>query len=251
MTRQRTPSGLVYDIDGQGPAVVLVHGWCCDRSYLQPQFDHLIGTSTVANLDLRGHGQSAPSPTGRYRIIDFADDVRAVASDAGLTTPVVVGHSMGGLVALELAAREFAFAAVMLDPPPLVDDSHRRVLAEWAHGTVDDDTGIFRREFVEGFFLPTDTLRDEIIDGIAGVDPDIAAPSMASMATYDAAASLDRVTVPILLVNSAGAQDVEPIRDYCEHLMSAQTVGSGHFITVEVPQQVNAMLDRFLALAYS
>ncbi|PWI41951.1 hypothetical protein CK485_24505 [Streptomyces sp. ICBB 8177] len=56
---------IAYEKDGSGggPALVLVHGWCCDRSFFAPQHEHFAEERAVVSLDLRGHGGSdRPDP---------------------------------------------------------------------------------------------------------------------------------------------------------------------------------------------
>src|SRR5262245_1711421 len=87
-----------------GPPVVLVHGWCCDHTYLEPQRRHLSASRRAVAVDLLGHGRS-DKPVQPYSISGFADDVAWMCGELGLAKPIVVGHSMGGIVSLELAAR--------------------------------------------------------------------------------------------------------------------------------------------------
>ncbi len=97
--------------------VVLVHGawhagWCWE-----PFSEFLVdrGFRTHA-IDLRGHG-SSPGNIRRARIRDYVDDVAGVA--AGFDTPpVLIGHSMGGLVVQHYLARHPAPAGVLLAPVP-------------------------------------------------------------------------------------------------------------------------------------
>src|ERR1700674_4752650 len=99
---------IAYDTAGSGdPAIVFVPGWSCDRTYFAPQFEHFAAHRGVVTLDLRGHGESSRIEPGAgvYAIGAFADDVLAVAETLGLIGPVVVGHSLGALVALACAAR--------------------------------------------------------------------------------------------------------------------------------------------------
>src|ERR1700730_15321765 len=98
---------IAYDAAGSGdPAIVFVHGWACDRTYFAPQFEHLAARRAVVTVDLRGHGDSPRIEPGAgvYAVSAFADDVLAVAETLGFIRPVVVGHSLGALVALACAA---------------------------------------------------------------------------------------------------------------------------------------------------
>jgi pimeloyl-ACP methyl ester carboxylesterase len=244
---------LAYDLSdvrSSGTPVVLVHGWCGDRTYLEPQQAHLSRNRTVVAFDLRGHGQSDPAPDGRYGIEDFADDVVAVVAERALGAPVVVGHSMGGLVALECAARGVASAAILLAPAPILDERGKSYFLRSVDAVAEDVDGAWRRRFAERIMLPSDTARrDEIIAGMPLTDRLIAAAAMRGMGEYDAATALGRVSVPVLVISAAHPEDLAPVRTLCPTLVSGQTVGAGHFNQLEVPEQVNPMIDRFLALA--
>jgi len=71
----------------------------------------------VYALDLRGHGKSEGEVTGAT-MKDYNDDIAQVVSENGLENPVVIGHSMGGLVALMYVAEHGAEAVVAIDPSP-------------------------------------------------------------------------------------------------------------------------------------
>ena len=115
---------------GAGAPVVLVHGWCCDHSYFAPQFEHFAkkGRRVVA-LDLRGHGLS-DKPRERYTMQGFADDIAFICDHLGLGKVVVIGHSMGGIVAFDLASRypELVSALIMLDAAIVLPPAARAVV---------------------------------------------------------------------------------------------------------------------------
>jgi pimeloyl-ACP methyl ester carboxylesterase len=97
---------LFYEETGEGePPILLVHGWCCDHTYFAPQFEHFArrGRHVVA-VDLRGHGKS-DKPHQSYTVQLFADDLAWMCAQIGLEKPVVIGHSMGGVIVLALALR--------------------------------------------------------------------------------------------------------------------------------------------------
>jgi pimeloyl-ACP methyl ester carboxylesterase len=241
---------IAYQAAGAGdPALVFVHGWCCERSYFAPQFDHFAAGHTVLSLDLRGHGESdrpAPDP-GTYRVESFADDVLAVAGAAGAHRPVVVGHSLGGLVALACAARPGAVrAAVLVDPAPVVSERGRSYFARSVAEVAADTDGSWRRRFVTGLFGPADTVRRrETIAGAGHAPVAIAAEAMRAMAEFDGAAALEAVRVPVLLISAGETESGLRGRG---GLTFGRTVGAGHFNQLEVPDQVNPMIERFLAV---
>jgi pimeloyl-ACP methyl ester carboxylesterase len=103
-----------------GPGVLLVHGNCCSGGFWRPLLRHLPAAWRVVMPDLRGYGESQPAPVDATRgLADFADDLAALLPEVFPDRPVVVvGHSMGGGVAMRLAltAPEWVRALVLESP---------------------------------------------------------------------------------------------------------------------------------------
>jgi len=99
-------------------AVVLVHGsWGSSAMWMTYiQFLSQDGWDVYA-LDLRGHGKSEGS-VGGASMENYVQDVRQVITEYGVKNPIVIGHSMGGLIALMYAAEHSARAVVSIDPSP-------------------------------------------------------------------------------------------------------------------------------------
>ncbi len=93
-----------YDIDGpaDGPPIVFVHSTRLTRSMWRPQMDDLRDTFRVVALDLPGHGRLADRP---FTVAGAADAVADAIETACGGQAVVVGLSLGGYVAMDLAAR--------------------------------------------------------------------------------------------------------------------------------------------------
>ena len=105
---------IAYDVTGTGPVLVLVHGITESRRMWDPLIGDLAADHTVVAVDVRGHGESGLAPT--YDSRAMADDVAAVlASRRGLATPLVVGHSMGGIVVTAFAAEHPCRGVVNVD----------------------------------------------------------------------------------------------------------------------------------------
>jgi pimeloyl-ACP methyl ester carboxylesterase len=105
-----------------GAPVLLIHGNCSSSRYWEPLVRHLPESWRIVAPDLRGYGDSEPAPVDATRgLRDFSDDVAALLSDGSFAPgarPVVVGHSMGGGVAIQLLIdRPADLAALVLEAP--------------------------------------------------------------------------------------------------------------------------------------
>ncbi|MFM7388399.1 MAG: alpha/beta fold hydrolase, partial [Bacteroidota bacterium] len=95
---------LHYQVFGEGPLTVYLHGYLESSTMWEPLNLHEI-FGTKALIDLPGHGKSPLSDQSEVPSMKFmADEVARVISEINPTQYRVVGHSMGGYVALELAA---------------------------------------------------------------------------------------------------------------------------------------------------
>jgi pimeloyl-ACP methyl ester carboxylesterase len=104
---------------GQGPAVILLHGFPQDSTVYRRIGRRLAERFSVVVPDLRGIGASAPASTG-FDAPNLAEDVRQLAERLGLDRPFVVGHDIGGIVAYSLArAHPDALRGVMLIDAPV------------------------------------------------------------------------------------------------------------------------------------
>ena len=244
-------SGLAYDTAGHGdPPMVFLHGWCCDRSFFAPQIDHFSTRRRVVTADLPGHGESAAP--AEFTIEALAVEVATLARDLGLEHSVAVGHSMGAMVALALAqqAPELVGAVVMLDPPPLSIEVWKAFAAKLVPSLTGPNGAAGRRTFAEQMFVPADDAlrRAQIIETMCAVPDGVAIPLVNAMATFDSSAVLRSCDVPVLAIGSAVPANTSAfLLDAKSSIAIGQTVGSGHFNQLEVPEQVNSMIERFLS----
>ena len=240
-----------YAEAGRGdPPMLLLHGWGTDRGVLKPLFEHAQNSHRVVSVDLRGFGES-DAPDQSYTVQGYADDVAFITAELGLKRPIVIGHSMGGMIALDFAARygDRLSAAVILEsmvvaPKPVVarlhhllDEMRTEGYREVAAGVMNHLTGVH--------FDATERAR--LVSFIASCPQNVLVSAMEGIIAFDSVAAAQRVKCPLLYVGTSTTYaDVARFRELCPQLVTGQLVGCGHYFPLEVPDQLNAMVGRFI-----
>lgn len=246
-----------YRAEGRGePALVFVHCWSCDGGYWRHQMEHFAPHHRVVALDLAGHGGSGMGREA-WNVYAYATDVRAVVDELDLERILLVGHSMGGPVAVE-AARLMPDRVVGIvgvdtlgnvsmggeDP----DEATLRAQAEQMLAPMREDFAAFTRQFVgENMFHPdTDpAVKEEIVADMAAAPPEVAIPSLESLLLHDLGAREETLGMPVRTLNARReeAVQVEAMRRIAPDFEAAYMDGVGHFPHLEKPEEFNRRLE--------
>lgn len=214
--------------------------------------EHFSARHRVLAVDLRGHGRS-DKPEGPYDFTTLAGDLALVCKESGLRQVVAVGHSLGGCLAVRLAAlRPDLVAAVVALDSRLLPPADLNL---WLPGLRDrlraEASPLAARAFFETMFEPDDDpgIRAWILDRIAAVPRHVLLSLVELYADQGYEQALRDLRCPLLAV-SASKPRVEgrALRRLVPGVVLAQVACSGHFILLEVPGQVNAMIERFLRI---
>jgi pimeloyl-ACP methyl ester carboxylesterase len=236
-----------YEVDGSGaPALVFIHCWCCDRSYWSGQTSHFAKTHTVVTLDLAGHGESG---LGReaWTIESFARDVVAVVDALRLERVILVGHSMGGSVALE-AARSLSGRVVGIVGVDNFQDLSQKFAPEQRAGFLaqfEGDFAAMTERFVRGMFPAgaDSALVAAVAADMASAPPEVGVGAMGSLLAYDAAPALAEIAAPIRNINAdRWPTNVDGNRKLCRDYDANIVQGCGHFLHLEDPARFNELL---------
>ncbi len=243
---------LAYDVRGRGkPAFVFVHGWTCDRSFFAAQAKHFARRHRVVSLDLRGHGES-DKPVGAYPISAYVDDIAFLIQALRLGKVVAVGHSMGGIAVLELAAAhpDKVAAIVMVDPAPFVFPPELKAGVEAMVAAIEAGNQEPRRQFIaNNLFLKTSDKRlvKQVLNVMMAAPSHVAAAAMKGILAFNGQAAAARCKVPAL--HLAATPPLNPphlMSQWLPTVVNGWTVGAGHFNMMEVPDQVTSMIGGFL-----
>ena len=244
---------IAWERRGEGQPLLLIHGLGYARWGWEPVVDDLARSFDVILFDNRGIGES-DVPPGPYTAAAMAADAAQVLDEAGVERAHVVGSSLGGMVAQELA----------LSRPERVD---RLVLASTHPGatkahpmpqrTVDLMTsGASLRQFVENALEPDP--RPELVDRILEHRERTAQPfdawaaQAAAGAAFDAGDRLGALASPTLVQTGDGDVVVDPRNSelLAELIPDARVSvfpGTGHLFFWQEPQRFVRELEEFLA----
>jgi len=92
-----TPVRSAFSVEGEGPALLLIHGIGASRASFAGLVPHLKGRFRCISYDLRGHGAS-PTPRPPYTLEDLVQDLEALRAELGIDKAHFAGHSLGGMI---------------------------------------------------------------------------------------------------------------------------------------------------------
>jgi 3-oxoadipate enol-lactonase len=253
-------AGLAYEVTGDGPAVMLVHGFGLDMRMWEPQVEHLAARYRVVRYDCRGFGASgAFDPAVPYT---HAGDLVALLDHLAIGEAVLAGLSFGGRVALQTAlaaparVRGLVLLDAVLDGVPWDPESA---------GALDE---LARRVRAGGVPAGRAAWLAHPLFAAARQRPELAGQLTAMVAGYPGQhwlgrdphrpvqpppiEALEDVAAPALVV--VGDRDVPGFREMstvlARRIPGAQyrvVAGAGHMVNMEQPAAVNELLTRFLA----
>ena len=227
------------------PTVVLVHGWMCDQTYWELQLSALVEHFGVVTVDVAGHGLSG---TDRqvWTTSSLGDDVAAVINHLDLKDVVVVGHSMGGRVALEVArlVPGRVVGVIGVDTLHNAENTMDPEEAEAFLAGVEKDFAAACDPLVRSMFRDgADTiLMDRVASDMCGGPGEIGTALLRDYIEFDVAAALQNAAVPVRCVNSdQWPTNPEANRKYAD-FEATILPGYGHFLMQEAPEELNQAL---------
>jgi 3-oxoadipate enol-lactonase len=244
--------------DPASPSLVFLHGIGGAARAWRGQLDYFADSYRSLAWDMPGYGSSAALSS--VSIASLADALKDFLDATGAVRPVIVGHSIGGMIVQQLLAQdpEIAGAVVLAQTSP-------------AFGKPDGD---WQKQFISARLGPLDrgetmvSLAPSLVKELVGDDPDasgmvVARDCMASVpaATYratmlalmgfDLRDALKEISVPALVLsgskdNNAPAPMMAKMASYIPSATYVELEGVGHLANLERPEEFNAVLWDFL-----
>ncbi len=246
------PQGELHlDDGGQGGLpIVFLSSAAGNTEHWAAQLGHLRRTRRAVALDFRGHGRSAPPRDGDYRIASLVLDLEAALDHLGLSRVVLVGHSLGGVVAVAFAGAhpEHVEGLFLLDPAGDGRKLPTEVVQPMMAGLRADPHAATEAYWNTMLGPSSAEVRARLMRDLrATAGPAIVGP-MEDLLVFDPVTPLARYGGPRLVV-------VTPANDSPAALhaqrpdLPVRRMTTGHWVQLDDPEGVNRLLDGFLAQA--
>jgi 3-oxoadipate enol-lactonase len=244
--------------DAARTPLVFLHGIGGAARAWRGQLDHFKNRYRAIAWDMPGYGGSVPLPT--VSIASLADALADFLQQIGAMKPILIGHSIGGMIVQQLLAKtpDIAGAVVLAQTSPAFGKPD----GDWQKSFLDARLGPLERGETMRSLAPT------LVKELVGDDPDesgmaLARDCMASVpeATYratmlalmgfDQRSALKNITAPTLVLsgskdNNAPAPMMAKMATYIPSAKYVEIEGAGHLVNLERPGAFNAALEQFL-----
>ena len=252
-----------YRTGGDSPPLVLLHGISDDGLCWTPVAEALAGKHDVIMVDLRGHGKS-DAPENGYNYETMATEVTGLIEGLGLENPVVMGHSLGAMTALTLAAlNPDLLRAIILEDPP----------AFWRVGPAPQEELDHQAGLRAWFYEVKHMTRNELLESVRSENPGWSEAELGPWADAKHRFSLKitqwldpqetvptnfpiilkQITCAVLLITAdpeRGAiltnDDVAELQKSVPHLKRVHISGAGHNIRREQFSRYMEVVNSFL-----
>lgn len=244
------------------PPIVFLHGIGGAARSWRSQLDAFGDRYYAIAWDMPGYGSSAPLPT--MSIPSLAEALKDFLVQVGATRPVLVGHSIGGMIVQQFLViyPDLAGAVVLAQTSSAFGSSD----GEWQKNFIDSRVGPLDRGETMASMAPK--LVQDMIgedpsaagvslarDCMASVRPETYRASMQAMIGFDLRTHLKDIAVPTLLLagskdNNAPAKTMAKMATYVPASTYAELEGVGHLANLERPREFNDVLADFLARSH-
>jgi pimeloyl-ACP methyl ester carboxylesterase len=253
-------SKVHYKEYGQGEkTLIFIHGWGCDLNTWKYQFDYFKDEYHLVLIDLPGYGQSDRVEKD-YSIDLFAQAVLELIDDLAIKNPVLIAHSMGLPVAMEVLKQLNSEKAILCNVDGVYFDfpadsleniQYKKGLTEFANMFKGENYKQQVEQFCNGFITETtpEDVRDYILSTMTATPQKVGYPSMKSLIDqkYWDKRIFNNQTIAIYAKTADLPPDNETIlKKQFPNLAYIEIDSVNHFLMMEKPIEVNHLLKGFI-----
>jgi pimeloyl-ACP methyl ester carboxylesterase len=252
--------GIEYEVRGEGPALLLIHGLGSCKEDWEPQVAAFAKCYKVISFDLRGHGQS-DKPAGPYGIEQFAADAAGLLHALHIEAAHVVGISLGGAIAFQFALdhpKLVKTLTIVNSGPDATVRTFKEKFAIWMRRYIVQRKGMNKlANIIAPQLFPkpeSRAARERFIERTSRNDPQAYLHAFSALIGWSVAERIQGIACPVLAI--AADQDYTPLsmkEAYVARIPGARLEvvrDARHALPMEKPAEFNAVLARFLELHF-
>lgn len=229
----------------------LIHNAGANHLMMRKIFSHVSKKGVAVTFDWPGHGKSALCEDGNYSVEAQAERIAKFLKKQGGKKWILIGLNFGANLAVEIAAcyPELVSHLVLIEPPILLPPESQFWIEGLIKQLLELPPKTYGKKIAKETFLfpPTPQDRRIVEKAFEVVDRDMYIATFRDFLEWDktAVAKLKKLKAHTLhiLTTHPFCADLSP---YIPHVITTRVIGSGFWATLEVPKQLNAMIDRFL-----
>lgn len=246
----------VHRYSGTGPHVLLIHGIGSSSGDFNPVIAAMTGFCQPITIDLRGHGAS-DKPDSGYHYSDYVRDLVAVLRALELEHPIVLGHSLGGMITLMWAALnpDKPRAMIIEDSPLRSGDDFKEAFAGWLTLNALPQAGAKAWYAGKNPHWPEEVLEQRSFDMVNTARAAIEELKAASLSNegLDTFSGLGAITAPLLFLQGdpddgsmVHPEDLDALKQTLPQMQVEMFQGAGHTIHRSHPTEWLATVERFV-----
>jgi 3-oxoadipate enol-lactonase len=245
-----------YDVAGDGPALLFLHGLGSSGEDWAPQVAAFRDNYQCITLDLRGHGRSA-KPPGPYSMALFADDVAGLLDFLRVPSANLIGLSLGGMIAFQMAVDyppRVHSMVIINSGPAVVPNTFKEKMAVWQRQYMFRLLSMKRIGRIIGTRLFPDAdqadMRAHFVARWSENDKKAYLAATQAIIGWSVLDQIPTITMPTLVI--AADQDYTPVsakEAYVSQMPNARLVvvpQARHAVNFAQPEKVNPLIAAFL-----
>ena len=243
------PAGAIYVDDGggkEGLPVVFLHSFAGDSGHWSSQLARARHQRRALAMDLRGHGKSAAPPDNDYAVESLVKDLGAVVDKLQIKRFVLVGHSMGGAVAIKYAGAHPNRVAglVLVGAPGKIPAEQSAQVMGALQANYDATMKGYWEKLLQG---AQPNVRTQLVAQMDGIPKDATLAIIDALFKDDPLASLDRYPGPKLVVYTTSGDTPNDLQNVRPAIPRKLIAGTSHWPHLDRPGEFTQVLDEFLA----
>ena len=231
---------------------LMLHNAGGAHSFFKYQIPFLQNFGRVIAVDLLGHGKSS-KPKREYTIFSYAEDILSFCKSLNLNNVTIIGLNYGANVSIEIANinQSFIKRLILIEPPIFINNTDKQLALERTKYLASTKKEEYVKNLIKESFIKVDPkIKTQVLKAYQNVPQEVLVSIYKNLIEWDSniEQKIQAIKIPNLYVlTDAMLCPIDKLIKY-NNITISKVVGSSYWATLEVPEQINAMISRLILL---